>query len=1591
MGVPKFFRYISERYPCLSEFVKEHQIPEFDNLYLDMNGIIHNCSHPDDGNAHFRITEEKIFEDIFHYIEALFRMIKPLKVFFMAIDGVAPRAKMNQQRGRRFRSAKDAQKLEDEAIKRGEVLPPEPSFDSNCITPGTEFMARLHEQLKYFVVKKISEDPLWQRCKVIYSGHETPGEGEHKIMDYIRYMRSQPGYDPNTRHCLYGLDADLIMLGLCTHDPHFSLLREEVKFGKKATKKTATPEEVRFALLHLSLMREYLELEFDPLKRTLKTFKFDIEKIIDDWVLMGFLVGNDFIPNLPNLHITDGALPILYKAYMEILPELDGYINEAGILNLERFEIFMKKLGEIDVQNFEEVKEDLFYFRQKTGRKLQPFAKNNTKLKHMEFWKPEGNEEDINPDLLEPLEGGNTPRDSGLSDLIARTEEEYVDEEDEEEDIISSDENDELEFEDYKRSYYMNKLEYEKVTPEVMKSQAEGYVRAIQWNLHYYYNGVCSWSWYYPHHYAPYISDIKNFKNLNLEYDLGKPFLPYEQLLAVLPAASKRLLPSCFQNLMTSETSPIIRYYPEKFETDLNGKKQEWEAVVLVPFIDENILLEAMRSCSDQLTSTEAARNRHSPMLCYTYTQENLGQYDSPMYFPDISNNHAKVQPITIDEIKVPREKLVKGAYPGVLMDVYYPGFPTFKHLEHQGQLEKARVNVFGQASRGENMIIRIIPSERVLDGELPVNLLNKTVYVGYPHLTEAKVVSISNSKQKLTYAGVDREPIEEASPSMFKREVSCVTESYKGRFGIEFGKVLVLVHVRKIVGQKYIFTSNGRISLEKIFCTNETFYPLQLLVENINVYSVPHDHSITFEKLFAVGSICFTLTNNEFYGCKAIVETSNNTPQGQVCVAVTLSKEPDLTPASNLAKNTECSYRSLYFASCQSCIPKNIFSRITGGFYASARTREGGLKTVNLGLDLKVQKKNLETPGYTKRIDGMWYYTDAAIDVVQDYADAFPEIFEYMEKNGFQKNETTSAEDIFPEDSDEKVKAVLTWLRTQPFYNQKKIPCNSPVLEKVVVEEVERIVDTFSSPTQQKTLLNCKPELLYKEELSYGNLLPDPSVTVELFDRIICVKNNHVVPLGMKGTVIGICRPSSDSTEFMYDILFDSEFEGGLEINCSKGRGYRLPLNAFIDISHGARLFKSHMKKPGPRGAPNKTTKNENYKLKNKNTGDENSQNSAFAKFSTSPQTSKDYHAVPPFMPNGEAIYKPHGSYNKQNNNSLQQSKSTYGFGHEERAYSGAPNKFNKQKGQENWRTESSEQTEPNYKIYKKESNQTVVLPNLKSPHPNKNVPSDKKFEMQMRPDFMPAFKKTTTEDPIEETTDALKKLLRIGSDNDNQKSIAENISPSKPNLTHSEQKASSLPNPTLLPSVQLLSYYQSKGLGLPRYQYFSSNSGIQAVIKLPNRQNIIGPYSDSKIGASELVAEKALKVLCSNNDQTSNSEAVPQSFPTPPKQWWSPEKVNDKSAHKKFKIPPKTSTANKNWKDFIPLQVVKKEKANSSCNSNQTMKISRGDIGSNFSTQNQKPENSSDEVIQTNTKKEQKPRKQRKMRIAANFGTQS
>lgn len=189
----------------------------------------------------------------------------------------------------------------------------------------------------------------------------------------------------------------------------------------------------------------------------------------------------------------------------------------------------------------------------------------------------------------------------------------------EDEDFFAAEDTEEfrLEFLQHKRNYYLTKCEFQKVDRDRVHDFAREYVRAIQWVLLYYYKGVSSWGWFYPSHYAPYASDLRRFSDYLVAFDKGQPFKPFEQLLAVLPSQSKKLLPSCYQWLMTDDASPILEYYPKKFEQDLNGKKQDWEAVVLIPFIDEGKLLKAMGVEACKLSSEEQFRNFRGSLLCY--------------------------------------------------------------------------------------------------------------------------------------------------------------------------------------------------------------------------------------------------------------------------------------------------------------------------------------------------------------------------------------------------------------------------------------------------------------------------------------------------------------------------------------------------------------------------------------------------------------------------------------------------------------------------------------------------------------------------------------------------------------------------------------------------------------------------------------------------------------------------------------------------------------------------------------------------------------------------------------------------------------
>lgn len=163
---------------------------------------------------------------------------------------------------------------------------------------------------------------------------------------------------------------------------------------------------------------------------------------------------------------------------------------------------------------------------------------------------------------------------------------------------------------EWKRDYYREKLDINYNDKDQVHKLVYRYVEGLQWVMHYYYSGVASWSWFYDYHYAPRISgrslplitrgvlmdivDLFEVDKLSFNFELGKPFRPFEQLMGVLPEASKDLIPLAFRDLMTDPNSPILDFYPREFEQDLNGKKADWEAIVKIPFIDQGRLLKAM-------------------------------------------------------------------------------------------------------------------------------------------------------------------------------------------------------------------------------------------------------------------------------------------------------------------------------------------------------------------------------------------------------------------------------------------------------------------------------------------------------------------------------------------------------------------------------------------------------------------------------------------------------------------------------------------------------------------------------------------------------------------------------------------------------------------------------------------------------------------------------------------------------------------------------------------------------------------------------------------------------------------------------------
>ncbi|GAA5930973.1 hypothetical protein JCM1841_003667 [Sporobolomyces salmonicolor] len=1325
----QFFRFMSERYPLISQLIQENRIPEFDALYLDMNGIIHNCSHPNDNDATYRISEEAIFLAIFAYVSHLFSVIKPQKLFFLAIDGVAPRAKMNQQRSRRFRTAKEAKEAVEKAKRRGEEIPEEEGFDSNCITPGTPFMARLSAQLKYFIAKKVSEDADWKGVEIVLSGHEVPGEGEHKIMEYIRLAKAQPGYDPNMRHCLYGLDADLIMLGLLSHDPHFCLLREEVTFGPRGGKgKAKSLESQNFFLMHLSLFREYLDLEFSSLKSLSPPlpFEYDLERIIDDFILLNIFVGNDFLPHLPGLHINEGALNRLFEIYKRVLPQAGGYLNEHGVLNVQRLQLVLDELTVFEKEHFEYEFADANWFKGKQGgggaikaargmEKAMEKAKAKGKLVLTQTQKAIFTS--LQAFLLSSLASLSTASSASLqfpNDLSSRdkrflsdladelrlvvTYDEFNDagenlvsvrfddemlrlakeeEEDEEEEGVSTEEEegdesseaeeigivhlslndgsikrharshangtkngarekDEAEWqrairrvlrkyekaevaqefneedweveherqvqekmEIWKRDYYKEKLEFDHLQDQqALHDLAYRYIEGLQWVLHYYYSGVASWGWFYNYHYAPKISDLKHAATYKFKFDIGTPFRPFEQLMGVLPDLSSQHIPLAFRDLMSDPTSPIIDFYPTTFEQDLNGKKQDWEAIVKIPFIDEKRLLATMKTREPRLTHEERKRNSYGESWRFVYDDAIDQTYPSslPGFFPDLVHNHTRLEAYHLPTLEGGLQ-LVKGLAPGVLLGKdAVSGFPSLDTIPHTAALGFHGVNVFQSDSRRETMVVSLDSAFEGLTSEQVARLVGgKRIFVGYPYLREALVEAVSDELFRYELDEVGRvipTPHSQGAIIAWKRSADKIEHVYSKSRACLIGHVEVIVHARPLKGLKR--QDDG--STVKEWEDDTEDFALQATVRSVSSEDVRYTEQppIPVEIEYPEGSKVFFL--GVAYGVPAQVVGHDGDQ-----VAIRIAFFPNDKAENNLFKTRLASMREMSY------VPAHALGRMVrmSGLTLSKITSSllllnGGDQRVNVGLNLKFEAKGQKVLGYSRKGDSGWEFSQRAIQLITEYRDKFPEIVQTLDTN---RGDLTRATDFFdPSVVDQRMKELVSWIKEKGVRDFEKVPLYSEQLDKDAVQLIEKLSDKLVSQKTQSGIKQALIKAIPRQALLKPAHAPSRlrEQQFALGDRVVTVVETGSVPLSAKGVVVGI-------QSNLVDVVFDVQFMSGTTLGdrCSPYRGATVAPHAILNLTNpqfvqGANgavappvsaaqpgLNKNAKFKAGPRGGP--------------------------------------------------------------------------------------------------------------------------------------------------------------------------------------------------------------------------------------------------------------------------------------------------------------------------------------------------------------------------------------------------------------------
>jgi len=478
MGIPSYFKHVITKYRAILTEYESTKI-HIDNLYLDSNSIIYDAVRSDRVKSSKNI-EEDILIEVVERIKNYITVVRPANKVYIAFDGVAPVAKMSQQRTRRYKG--QVEKILHKTIS----LPQEELWDTVAITPGTIFMDKL---IKY--IKKQFMGPKKYNVKdIIISGPDEPGEGEHKIFDYVR---THPTYHEATATVIYGLDADLIMLSL-NHlriAPKLYLFRETPHFIKNIDR-SLSPD--RNYLLDIPAMAEAITIELndgDNIKGEQQ------KQRIYDYIFICFMLGNDFLPHFPALNIRTDGISRITTAYKQT-------ISAVGNITKDN-EIIWKNMRHLI--NILSVQEESYIQREHGVRDKQ--------AKSIEYGRAR-----------------EDPLTSALSNLpiVDRRKELYINP-----------------FEQGWQGRYYKILLNSDRTDASCKLVSINYMEGLEWTFKYYNTGCADWAWKYKYNYPPLLQDLLTYiphvKTQFIPENTSVPVPASVQLAYVLPPNCMHLLP----------------------------------------------------------------------------------------------------------------------------------------------------------------------------------------------------------------------------------------------------------------------------------------------------------------------------------------------------------------------------------------------------------------------------------------------------------------------------------------------------------------------------------------------------------------------------------------------------------------------------------------------------------------------------------------------------------------------------------------------------------------------------------------------------------------------------------------------------------------------------------------------------------------------------------------------------------------------------------------------------------------------------------------------------------------------------------------